>query len=151
MKNIILLLSAFLTFMSCNAQKKNSTSAEAKASTKNLLQKIVLEEITRGRNQTVAYTATAKEVTINGKKTTEKMSSSEWEQLRSLLSKINLKEIKNYPSPTTDRFFDGALASTIKITYNGEIYESQSFDSGRPPVQLAEFYKKIASVFTKTR
>lgn len=69
--------------------------------------------------------------------------------LASIFKKINLDEIKNLKSPTEKRFYDGAAIAQLKITYKGNVYESQHFDHGYPPNEIKELVTKINSFAKK--
>ena len=61
---------------------------------------------------------------------------------------INLDEIQNLKSPTEKRFYDGAAIGTLRITYEGKLYETQAFDHGNPPLEIEKFVNKIVSFAT---
>jgi hypothetical protein len=76
----------------------------------------------------------------NGQETKEKLLPAEWEKIIKVATLIDLSKISSFQAPTTGRFSDKALASTIIITSNGKTYESGSFDAGIPPKELEELY-----------
>lgn len=139
-----------LVTVSCSAQKEK-TSAEAvsakKSVSKTKLEKIELNELTRGSTRTVVITPTAKKIDRNGNVTTVKTTAAEWEKMVKLASAVDLKSIGSHKSPTTQRFYDGAMAATLKVTSGGITYESQGFDSGIPPKAFSELYFATASSF----
>jgi len=53
---------------------------------------------------------------------------------------LDLTKISTYESSTTRRFSDGALASSITVTANGNTYNSAGFDAGIPPKELEGLY-----------
>lgn len=69
-----------------------------------------------------------------------------WNTLNSLLETINLDSISNLKSPTEARFYDGASIGTLKISKNGTVYESSSFDHGSPPHEIEVLVKEILSL-----
>lgn len=69
-----------------------------------------------------------------------------WSQINDLVSKIDLSQIDKWEGPTQARFYDGAKATTIMIEANGETYNSQSFDEGKPPAELKELYDYLESL-----
>ena len=62
-----------------------------------------------------------------------------------LYQRINLEAIKDYKAPTEKRFHDGAAIANLTVNYQDKIYNSQPFDHGNPPVEIAEFINKIVS------
>jgi len=104
------------------------------------IEKIEIAEQTRGINRTIVYTSTSKTISNNGEQTSEKLPSAEWEKIVKQASIIDLSKISSFEAPTTGRFSDKALASTIIITSDGKTYESGSFDAGIPPKELEELY-----------
>jgi len=74
------------------------------------------------------------------------ITSENWIKLNSLLETINLDSISALKSPTEARFYDGASISTLKISKNGTVYESSSFDHGTPPQEIEALVKEILSL-----
>jgi hypothetical protein len=129
-----------------NANEKNITVQSATASTMNI-QKIELEEMTRGSRRMVTITPSVKMVEINGKRTEIKTGNTEWNTLMKLVASQDLNKLESYPSPTTKRYHDGALSADLKITSGGRTYSSQSFDSGTPPRPFSDLYFEVAKNF----
>lgn len=151
-----ILIFSTLFNISCTSQQK--ASIPENISTKNQkiqkIEKIELSEQTRGTNRIFTFTPTSKTVSINGESTRSNISLTEWEGLIAETSLISLSGISELESPTTARFTDAALSSTIQVVKDGETYTSSSFDAGRPPKQLESLYKKLQSnigVVKKTR
>jgi heat shock protein HslJ len=69
-----------------------------------------------------------------------------WNQLHALLGAINLDSISTLKSPTEARFYDGASIGTLKISKNGTVYESATFDHGTPPREIEALVKEILSL-----
>lgn len=137
--------------LQCTAQKKSPTST-SKNLTKVIqttIQKVELEEMTRGTNKNLVYTPASKTVKINDAPKKSSFSSTEWSDIARAAEVIDLSKLATYEAPTTARFYDGALAATIKIHKNGKMYTSQSFDSGKPPKELAALYKLLSPAFSK--
>lgn len=74
------------------------------------------------------------------------MTKDTWNQLNSLINTINLDSISTLKSPTEARFYDGASIGTLKISKNGTVYESSSFDHGTPPLEIETLVKEILSL-----
>jgi hypothetical protein len=111
------------------------------------IQKIELEEMTRGSRRMVTITPSVKMVEINGKRTEIKTGNTEWNTLMKLVASQDLNKLESYPSPTTKRYHDGALSADLKITSGGRTYSSQSFDSGTPPRPFSDLYFEVAKNF----
>lgn len=78
-----------------------------------------------------------------------KISESDWNEIITDFKAINLDEIPNLKAPTEKRFYDGAMMANLKITYKDKIFETQTFDNGYPPKEIAQLVNKINS-FAKT-
>ncbi len=76
---------------------------------------------------------------------TTKLSDNDWDEITTDFKAINLEEIPILEAPTSYRFHDGAAMATLKITYNEKVYESQTFDNGHPPEQIAKLVNKVNS------
>ena len=143
-----------LSTLQCEAQKiesSNKNTVVKKSIDKNI-SKIELIEITRGTNRSIEVQSNSKNIQINGVATQSKMTNDNWTKLKSTANSLSLEKINSYAAPTTDRYHDGALAATIKITTaSGQVYESQSFDSGKPPKELVALYNLLAPDFMKNK
>ncbi len=134
--------------LQCSAQKTSTKKSPSSVkSVQSNIQKFELEEITRGQRRMATITAASKIIEINGKTTTTKTTSTEWNNLLKLASKLELKKLDTHASPTTKRYYDGAMAAVLRITANSDSYESQGFDSGIPPKAFSELYFALAESF----
>ncbi len=77
---------------------------------------------------------------------TKTCTKTDWNRLINAFKVINVKNMPTLKAPSEDRFFDGAAIGNLKITYNGTVYESQSFDHGNPPKEIASLVKEILSI-----
>lgn len=144
-KTTLLLITSFFLSIGCLSQKKNSIS-ENKSSQKtgeSTIQKIELTEQTRGTNRLITFSTNSVIVDLNGNKKTSTLSSSDWKNIIQEAELIDLEKLSTYEAPTTHRFTDGALASTIILTVDGKQYRSANFDSGQPPAELKAIYSKL--------
>lgn len=144
MKNYIiatLIISTTLN-LNCKTQQKqeNINNNSAKLQKEQKIEKIELTEQTRGINRIITFTPSSKTVSLNGSHTKAELTSSEWENINKTAGSLDLSKISSYQAPTTGRFSDRALASTIAITSNGTTYTSASFDAGTPPKELEGLY-----------
>jgi hypothetical protein len=73
------------------------------------------------------------------------LSNADFKEISKLYQKVTLKELIDYKAPTEKRFYDGAAIGNLSVNYQGKIYNSQGFDHGNPPVEIAEFINKIVS------
>lgn len=122
------------------AQKKSSIELRQKQLN---IETIELTEQTRGTNRIFTFNSQSKTTSLNGNISTSDIISEEWQALIKEVSEIDLSKISELQSPTTDRYTDKALISTIIINDNGKKYESSAFDAGRPPLKLLNLYKKL--------
>ncbi len=74
------------------------------------------------------------------------ITSENWKQLNLLLDPINLDSISTLKAPTEARFYDGASIGKLEVTKNGTVYESSSFDHGKPPMEIEALVKEILSL-----
>lgn len=135
--------------LQCTPQMNTDTASAKKnaASARHQLNKIVLEEMTRGHRRMITITPSEKIIEINGVSKDSKTSAAEWETLAKLVQNQELDKIDSYESPTTKRYHDGAMMANLKITANGNTYTSQGFDSGTPPAQFSDLYFAVADHF----
>ncbi len=144
----------FLT-TGCSSQNNNKTAiASDQSQTSDKLDKIELTERTRGTNRLITFSKNKLTVNLNGNIATSPITSQDWKSISQELSFIQLEKINTYESPTTGRYSDAALASTITIGIDGKIYSSLGFDSGQPPAELKSLYnklKKITSVLAENK
>jgi len=74
------------------------------------------------------------------------ITSENWEILNSLLENITLGSISTLKAPTEARFYDGASIGKLEVKKNGIVYESSSFDHGKPPKEIEALVKEILSL-----
>ncbi|MFD1616135.1 META domain-containing protein [Gelatiniphilus marinus] len=82
----------------------------------------------------------------NGKPKANACNKNDWQKLIKAFKTFDVKNISNLKAPSKNRFFDGAAIANLKIAYNGVVYESQSFDHGNPPKEIAALVKEILSI-----
>ncbi|MDD3004283.1 hypothetical protein [Flavobacterium sp.] len=73
------------------------------------------------------------------------LSNADFNALSKLYLKVTLKELQYYKAPTEKRFYDGAAIANLSVNYQGQVYNSQGFDHGNPPKEIADFINKIVS------
>ncbi|SHM01059.1 hypothetical protein [Chryseobacterium polytrichastri] len=137
---LLLLSFFFLLNISCKSQQKNDHNNLRNNSS---LLKIELKEQTRGTNRLITFTLNSKIISLNGDIKNESISTNEWKNITEQVDLIELSKIGSFVSPTTGRYSDKALASTIIIYANGKEYTSSTFDAGIPPKELENLYKAL--------
>lgn len=138
---IILLILLSLININCTSQKK--TEIKNKNSILKQIQqieKIQLLEQTRGTNRIFTFQPNSLHISLNGTDTQQELSTADWENIVKQAILVDLSKISTYTSPTTGRYSDSALSSTVIITAAGKTYESSSFDAGIPPKELEGLY-----------
>lgn len=145
-----LAFAAFLSISSCTTIRNASSMSEgATLSQKTMVEKILLEEKTRGTQRSITLTPKEKIVVVNSVVTKTKVSESEWKTAQDASQKLNLSDISGLQAPTSKRYSDGALIAILHITAAGKTYSSADFDSGNPPAELAELYQALVPNFRK--
>lgn len=74
------------------------------------------------------------------------ISDKDWQELVGYFEKVDLEKIPDLKDPTQKRFYDGAAAAELKITYKEKEYQTKSFDHGFPPVAIEKLVNKIVSL-----
>jgi len=159
MKLILIILSA-LTFNSCGAAKKASSSENIMAKevivkeTKLVKQEAQTDPIaiydshTRGYHYTYTVYETYATVVKEYQGKPEKMAVvvSDIAELKKIIAEVSVDKIGTYEAPTKKRHYDGAPHTTISIFKKGEKYSSQTFDGGFPPKALEVLVNKVLSL-----
>ncbi|AZB00330.1 hypothetical protein EG359_12180 [Chryseobacterium joostei] len=147
MKPQSLLILAFSTLLNINCTSQQKAEINKNTSTsdiqKSKIEKIELQEQTRGTRKLITFTSSSKVVSLNGEATIFPLSSNEWKKITEQANQIELSKISTLKAPTSARFSDGALSATVYITSDGQTYTSSSFDSGVPPKELEKLYQVI--------
>lgn len=136
----------FLTIFLGKGCEKDKTTAikdtmiEYTANTRGFYQNIIV------RNQEAFITHDR-----SGKTTPQlvKITDEVWKTMIADFQKINLEKMPTLKSPTNKRFYDGAAIGTLKITHEGKIYESQSFDHGNPPAEIEKIVTLVTALVKK--
>lgn len=137
MKFLIILLSLVFVDNGCSASKVNqdAISIEYSARSRRTFKNIIISK----KSISVVNNSGDRPIT-------KPCSETNWEILLKALKPIAIENIPNLIAPSEKRFFDGAAIGNFKIIYNGNIYESPSFDHGNPPKEIAELVKEMLSI-----
>lgn len=151
--NIIFLLIYCLANIKCISQNNPTDTINNSKINKRFgqIEKIQLLEQTRGTNRIFTFQPNSLHISLNGTDTQKELSTSDWENIVNQAVLIDLPKISTYISPTTGRYSDSALSSTIIITAAGKTYESASFDAGIPPKKLEGLYVLLRNKFGKVK
>lgn len=140
MKIISLIFLTLFLGKSCDNEQKidiQSAVVEYTANTRGFYQKIVVQ------NQTISIYRDRKETALP---VTEKISEADWKELISLFQEIDLEGLQSLKAPSEKRYYDGAAIGNLKIDYKEKTYQTDGFDHGTPPLEIARFVTKITSL-----
>ena len=86
----------------------------------------------------------------NSKAISKICSKDDWLKLMNLLNAIDLKNISKLEAPTQARLYDGAAIAQLTITQENASFKTNSFDHGKPPLEIEVLVKKILSLSENT-
>jgi len=122
------------------------------------------EKMTQENNYTIEYSAVtrgffSKYVFENGKLSIQKDRSSaptfktcSQTEINSLLKEVkalDLEKLKTLKAPTEHRFVDAAAIASLKITYQGETFQTPEFDNGEPNKYIASLVSTLLELAEK--
>lgn len=117
-------------FINCSAQTNDSISIEYKAVTRG-------SQITLLANpEEIIYTSYDKNLEL-------KISKHQWDEITVLVLNIDLDNMVNLISPSTESHVDRALIASLTIHKNSVVYVSSTFDHGNPPSELKELIETL--------
>ena len=140
MKIITLIFLTLFLGKSCDNEQKidiQSAVVEYTANTRGFYQKIVVQ------NQTISVYRDRKETALP---VTEKISEADWKELISMFQEIDLEGLQSLKAPSEKRYYDGAAIGNLKVDYKEKTYQTDGFDHGTPPLEIARFVTKITSL-----
>ena len=131
------MLLSILVFAGCAGQKKtdqNETKIEYKAYSRGFYQLITIENqmgfVTKRRDdKPIAF----------------RLSIADRKSLNIAIQELDLESLSQFKAPTEKRLFDGAAIANLKISKQGNTFESQSFDHGYPPAEIEKVVNKMLS------
>lgn len=133
-----------LSLINCTSQKKlEYKNNDLTLKQTKTIEKIELREQTRGTNRIFTFEPLSSSISLNGNVNKTELSPAAWKSIADQASLIDLSKISMFEAPTTGRYSDSALSSTIIITSAGKTYESSSFDAGIPPKELEGLYQLL--------
>ena len=65
------------------------------------------------------------------------------------INTLKLVELNDLEAPSKAHQYDGAAIASLKITYNGETYQTPVFDHGKPNATIAELVNMLVSLTEK--
>ncbi|PWH83690.1 hypothetical protein DIS18_03805 [Algibacter marinivivus] len=135
MKLLLILLSITLAKGCYPQAEQDNLSLEYTASTRGSYLQIIIKD------KTIYY---SKERGANS--ITKSCPDELWEKILKECYRVDLEKLPTFTVPSKNHQLDGALRAYLKIITNGEIHQSQSFDHGNPPKEIASLVKEILSV-----
>ncbi len=70
----------------------------------------------------------------------------ELNQLKTLLSTIDISKLSEYEGPTQKRLYDGAAMAYLKIYQDSKEYKTPTFDHGYPNINIEAFVNTITNM-----
>lgn len=146
MKLLITFFGSLAMLVSCKSQQQSLTDSQKRISEN--FPTIYYEAHTRGAYKTVTIDNAIVSVvrTLNGTPETKELATKDRNELIMLLSKVDLNNMKNLKAPSEARAYDGALHAVLKVTEKDNVYESNFFDHGNPPTEIADFVNKVVAI-----
>lgn len=140
MKTITMFLIALLLNKGCDGQTQQdlkNTVIEYSARTRGYSEVIFI------KNQEIKI-----ETDSRGDKSSKvgKISDADWKILIVEFQKIKLNQMKDLVAPTNKRASDAASIGQLSINYKDTLHNSNNFDNGYPPKEIAKFVNKITSI-----
>ena len=85
------------------------------------------------------------------KEETKACSKEDWETLKKLADNIDISTIDKLEPPSKAHQYDGAAIANLTITVGDKTYQTQSFDAGNPPKEIADIVSHLLSLATDTK
>jgi hypothetical protein len=110
---------------------------------------VIYQTITRGSSNTYTLSKERLEIQskgVNSKEQSVEVSASQWQEIENIMQQLDLQKISEYSASTEDSARDVALQATLTVETTADSYQSQSFDHGNPPAELAPLVKAILTL-----
>ncbi|MCR8667003.1 hypothetical protein NO995_04875 [Aestuariibaculum sp. M13] len=137
MKLLTLIIAITLNLNGCNDSNINQDTIS-----------IEYSAISRGTYKNIIINK--KEISFQKKRASKALvkpcSEENWTSIYNTLKTVDIPYIPNLKAPSDKRMYDAAAIAKLKITYQDSVYESQPFDHGNPPQEIAELVKEILSI-----
>ncbi|MDE1207806.1 hypothetical protein [Tenacibaculum larymnensis] len=125
----------FLLMMNCAAQNKTKE-----------FDKIAYEAQTRGSLVQLTIEGNKLSYKTHQKEGTKEVNKEQLEELKRIVSELNLDEISDLKAPSEKRITDGALHAEFTIKIADKEYKSSIFDAGNPPKELKKLEDLLYSL-----
>ncbi len=125
----------FLLMMNCAAQNKTKE-----------FDKIAYEAQTRGSLVQLTIEGNKLSYKTHQKEGTKEVTKEQLEELKRIVSELNLDEISDLKAPSEKRITDGALHAEFTIKIADKEYKSSIFDAGNPPKELKKLEDLLYSL-----
>ncbi len=144
MKFLFSLLIALLTVKDCKHKKPNNqqevNSIEYTAMSRGFYKEVVVN------NETISIKSD-----INSEPIVRSCTKEFWNDVRQIISNIDVKSMNSLEAPTQKRMHDGAAHANLKITIGGKTYETQGFDHGYPPKEIKSLCDSILETMVDSK
>ena len=159
MKILFSLLTILMLNKECDKKDTNlSQTVTPTETTSNMNQEeqvtITYEAMSRGLFEKVWITKDAV-IVSNDRNLVEKSTylcvEKDWNDIMTLLDKVDLKSLPNLEAPTAKRLYDGAAHASLSITKSNETIQSNSFDHGYPPAAIEKLVNKVLSIMENAK
>ena len=133
MKLFSILIFSLITLSNCDSQSIEDLTLSYNAAT---------------RGSSITLDATSSEIQYSDMDGDRKikLSKGQWNEIKELVSEIDVDEIENLKAPSNGSHTDRALVATLSITIDNETYESVNFDHGNPPNELKKLIDKLFEI-----
>lgn len=136
MKLILILLSITLINKECTSNiEQESVTIEYMTSTRGSYYQVIL------KNETISINKQRE-----GNPIIKAYPKGAWDTIIQEFKKVDIENLENFKVPSKNHQFDGAKIASLKITKNNKVYQSQNFDHGNPPTEIAALVKEILSI-----
>ncbi|WP_133256563.1 hypothetical protein [Flavobacterium tibetense] len=154
MKAVTLFITSVVFFLGCNCKKATSMTnytINDPMTNSQELPILIYDSHTRGFYKLITIEKGKISVltTREGQPITKVLSASELEELKSLVTKLDLNKIPTLEAPTEKRFYDGAPITNLEVIKANQSYKTTDFDGGFPPAYIEELVNKILEIADK--
>lgn len=150
MKILFGLLALIIVTKECDSNElKSENNASSKTALQDTVSNITYTTQSRGSFEEISISkegvAISKSNDSNAK-TIYKIGEKDWQELMALVSEVPLEKLSRLEAPTDKRLYDGAAMANLKLSKDGKIVETPTFDHGYPPKAIENLVNKVLSV-----